>query len=318
MKLPELLSVEELAKIINRPVLGDKNILISGLNEIHKVEKGDLVFVDHPKYYDKALHSNASVIIINDENVKIPNGKAIIISSSPFNDFNILTTHFIPQKLSSDQIGENVQIGKTSFVHPSAVIGNNVTIGNNCIIHPNVVIYDHTKIGDNVIIHGNTVIGANAFYFKKDNNTYNPLNTCGRVLIEDHVEIGALSSIDRGVTGDTVIKFGTKMDNQVHIGHDTIIGKNCLFAAQVGISGCVIIKDDVILWGQVGVISDIIIGKGAVVLGQSGLTKDLEGGKTYFGSPADDARLKFKELSAIKKLPQIMEYLPKNVRKKSK
>ena len=136
-----------------------------------------------------------------------------------------------------------------------------------------------------------------------------PLHSCGRVVIEDHVEIGALCSVDKGVTGDTLIKRGTKIDNQVHVGHDTVIGENCLFAAQVGIAGCVIIEDDVTLWGQVGVPSDLTIGKGAVVLGQSGLTKNLEGNKTYFGSPAVEARTKFKELAAIRKLPRIIETL---------
>ena len=136
------------------------------------------------------------------------------------------------------------------------------------------------------------------------------MHTCGRVIIEDHVEIGALASIDRGVTGDTIIGSGSKLDNQVHIGHDTTIGRNCLFAAQVGIAGCVTIEDNVTLWGQVGVPSDIVIGKGAVVLGQSGISKNLDPEKTYFGSPASEARIRFRELAAIKKLPHIIENLP--------
>ena len=135
--------------------------------------------------------------------------------------------------------------------------------------------------------------------------------SCGRVIIEDHVEIGALSTIDKGVTSNTIIKKGTKMDNQVHIGHDTIVGENCLFAAQVGIAGCVTIEDNVILWGQVGIPSNLTIGKGAVVLGQSGVTKNLAPDKTYFGSPAHEARAKFKELASLRKLPKIIEKLSK-------
>ena len=126
--------------------------------------------------------------------------------------------------------------------------------------------------------------------------------SCGRVIIGNKVEIGASCTIDKGVSGDTIIGEGTKMDNQVHVGHDTVIGKNCLFAAQVGIAGVVTIEDDVILWGQVGVQKDLTIGKGAVVLGQSGIPKSLEGGKTYFGVPAGEAREKYKEIAGIKML----------------
>jgi UDP-3-O-[3-hydroxymyristoyl] glucosamine N-acyltransferase len=310
LKILKKLSVEALAELINCPVIGNKDIEVTGLNEIHKVEPGDVVFVDHEKYYEKALNSAASVIIINDENASIPKGKAIIISNQPFKDFNYLTNYFQPLKLNPETRGEQVNIGNHTFIHSTAVIGNNVSIGEHCIVHANVTIYDNAILGDHVVIHANTVIGANAFYYKKLESKYNPMYTCGTVIIEDHVEIGALSSIDRGVTGDTIIGAGSKLDNQVHVGHDTTIGKNCLFAAQVGIAGCVTIEDNVTLWGQVGVPSDIVIGKGAVVLGQSGIAKNLDPDKTYFGSPASEARMKFRELAAIKKLPQIIENLP--------
>jgi UDP-3-O-[3-hydroxymyristoyl] glucosamine N-acyltransferase len=133
--------------------------------------------------------------------------------------------------------------------------------------------------------------------------------SCGRVIIEDDVEIGALCTIDKGVSGDTTIGAGTKFDNHIHIGHDTVIGKNCLFAAQVGVAGVVKIEDDVILWGQVGVQKDLVIGKGAVVLGQSGIGKSLEGGVTYFGSPVREAREKMKEIAMMKRLPEIIRLL---------
>jgi UDP-3-O-[3-hydroxymyristoyl] glucosamine N-acyltransferase len=123
------------------------------------------------------------------------------------------------------------------------------------------------------------------------------------------VEIGANCTIDKGVTGDTVIGEGTKIDNHVHIGHDTRIGKNCLFAAQVGISGATVIEDEVVLWGQVGITSGITIGKGAVVLAQSGVDKSLKGNVVYFGSPASEARTKMKELAALRKLPSVIQQL---------
>jgi UDP-3-O-[3-hydroxymyristoyl] glucosamine N-acyltransferase len=139
--------------------------------------------------------------------------------------------------------------------------------------------------------------------------------SCGRVIIENQVEIGALCTIDKGVSGDTVIGHGSKLDNQVHIGHDTVIGKNCLFAAQVGVAGVVTIEDDVILWGQVGVQKDLTIGKGAVILGKSGVSKSLAGGKVYFGAPVEEARDKWKELALIRKLPSIIEELRSNPEK---
>ena len=131
----------------------------------------------------------------------------------------------------------------------------------------------------------------------------------GRVVIEDNVGIGALCTIDKGVTGDTTIKEGTKIDNQVHIGHDTVIGRKCLIAAQTGIAGWVIIEDEVTIWGQVGTTSGITIGSKAVLLAQSGVSKSLEGSKVYFGSPAEESREKLKQLAYVRRIPEIFEKL---------
>ncbi len=306
MKLKKPYTLAEIANLINCKFVGNSNHSVTGINEIHKVENGDLVFVDHPKYYEKALNSAATTILINTM-VDCPKGKGLIISDDPFKDYNWLTNHFSPftkwEKDNSPNVGTN------SIIQPGVVIGKNVKIGKNCFIHSGVVIYDNTIIGNNVIVHANTVLGADAFYYQKREDGYNKMHTCGRVIIEDNCEIGALCTIDRGVSGDTIIGEGSKFDNQVHIGHDTVIGKHCLFAAQVGIAGCVVVKNNVTLWGQVGVPSDLVIGEGAVVLGQSGLTKSLDGNKTYFGSPADEARAKFRELAMIRKIPSILEKL---------
>lgn len=308
MKINPQTTLKEIAALINCKYIGNDNHVISGINEIHKVVSGDIVFVDHPKYYDKALKSAATTIIINKE-VDCPEGKALLISDDPFRDFNIITKHYSPYVRQQESINKNAAIAKSAIVYPGVFIGNRVSIGENSIIFPGVIVYDDCLIGNNVLIHANTVIGANAFYYKKRPDGYDRMHTCGRVVIEDNVEIGAQCTIDRGVTGDTEIGFGTKIDNQVHIGHDTVIGKHCLFAAQVGIAGCVIVEDNVTLWGQVGVPSGITIGKGAVVLGQSGLTKSIEGNKTYFGSPADDAKVKFRELAALRNLPETLDKL---------
>lgn len=306
MKLPREHSLSEIAKLIGATPVGNPDHVITGLNEIHKVESGDIVFVDHPKYYDKALESAATTIIIN-KTVEVPTGKALLISDDPFRDFNFLTRHFRPEVHLSNQTGEDRKVGIRTEIHPNAVIGDRVVIGDDCRIGPGVVIHSDTQIGNRVIIHPNAVLGADAFYYKRRPEGYEKMYTCGSVVIGDDVEIGAMSTIDRGVTGDTRIGSGSKLDDHVHVGHDTVIGKNCLFAAQVGIAGCVVIEDEVILWGQVGVPSDRHIGKGAIVLGQSGVLQDLEPGKTYFGSPTQEARAKWRELAALRKLPELLD-----------
>ena len=308
MKLTSNKTLNEIASLIGCEFEGNPDFPVTGINEIHKVESGDLTFVDHPKYYDKALSSSATIIIIN-KKVACPEGKALIFSENPFRDYNKLTLHFRPFEKSIAPISVTARVGEGTVLQPGVFVGNHVTIGNNCIIHANVSIYDHCVIGDNVIIHSGTVIGSDAFYMKKENGSFQKWNSCGRVVIHNNVEIGANCTIDRGVSGDTVIGEGTKMDNLIQIGHDTVIGKNCLFASQVGIAGVVIIEDDVILWGQVGVQKDLTIGKGAVVLGQSGLAKSIEGNKIWFGSPVREAREKMKELALIKQLPSIIEKL---------
>jgi len=308
MQLNPPLTLKQTAKLLNAEFHGPPDFLISGINEIHMVENGDVTFVDHPKYYDKALKSAASTVIIN-KKVACPNGKALIYSDDPFRDFVTLIKKFRPFEPATGMISKTAKIGVGTVIQPGVFIGNNVTIGENCILYSNVTIYDHTVIGSNVIIHSGSVIGSDGLYFKRRPTHFDKLECGGRVVIEDHVEIGSCCTIDRGSTGDTTIGWGSKLDNQIHIGHDTRIGKNCLFAAQVGIAGCVVIEDEVILWGQVGVQKDLIIKKGAVVLGQSGVSKTLEGGTTYFGSPAQVSREAMKQLAMIRKLPEVFEKL---------
>lgn len=301
MKFKTVQTLQQIAHLIDAKFVGDKDFKISGINEIHVVESGDIVFVDHPKYYTKALESAATTILINKE-VKCPEGKTLLISDDPFRDFNKITKYFNPFISSKVSIAISAVIGEGTIVQPNVFIGNNVCIGRNCIIHPNVTIYDNSILGDNVVIHANTVLGADAFYYKKRPQGFDQLFSGGRVIIKDNVHIGASCTIDKGVTGDTTIGEGTKIDNQVQVGHDTSIGKKCLIASQTGIAGCVIIEDEVTLWGQVGTNSGITIGKGAVVLGQTGVTKSVLGGKTYFGTPISESREKLKELAQLKRL----------------
>ncbi len=311
MHFDKPVSAAWIAEYIGARLIGDRAKEATGINEIHKVEPGDISFVDFEKYYDKCLRSAATFIIINNE-VEVPDGKVLFVCDDPFAAYVKLVRYFRPFRPASQSVSATAVIGEGTVIQPGVFIGNNVIIGKGCIIHPHVTIYDHTIIGDHVIIHAGAVIGADAFYFKrrKENKIqYDKLESCGRVIIQDYVEIGAGTTIDRGVSGDTLIGAGSKMDNQVHIGHGAVIGKNCLFAAQVGIGGKAIIEDDVILWGQVGVSKDLKIGKGAIVYAQSGVASSIEGGKVYFGSPVDEARVKMKELNWIKRIPEIWERL---------
>lgn len=308
MKFNNPKTLVEIASILDSEFQGDPNFVINGINEIHMVEPGDLTFVDHPKYYEKALNSDATTIIIN-KKIEKPQGKALIISNDPFADYMKLVKKFRPFMPVSKMISDTAIIGEGTQIQPGVFIGEDVKIGNNCLIHANVTIYDHTIIGNNVIIQSGSVIGADAFYFQKRESETLKFESCGRVIIKDFVEIGALCTIDRGVSGDTIIDEYTKFDNHIQIGHDTYIGKRCLFASAVLIAGVTRIEDDVILWGQVVIDKDIVIGKGAVILAVSAVGKSLEGNKTYFGAPAEIASKKWREMAMLRKLPEMYQKL---------
>lgn len=307
MKFPRQFTLAEIAGLIGAKPIGSHDFAVTGLNEIHMVEAGDLTFVNVEKYYKKALYSAATTIIINQE-VEAPEGKALLLSDDPFRDYTFLAKYFKPTpypKNTQYHIGENSSIGEGTMVHHGVVIGNNVQIGKNCILYPNVVIYDDTIVGDQVIIHANSTIGGDAFYY----SSFQKMHSCGRCIVHHWVEIGANCSIDRGVSGDTIIGAHSKLDNQVHIGHDTHIGEYCILAAQVGIAGVTKLEDRVVLWGKVGVNKEVVIGKGAVVMATSGVSKSLDPGKVYFGAPAKENRKMLREMAAIGQLPDLLKPL---------
>lgn len=301
MKFAEPQTLKKISSLINAKYVGDDNFQIEGINEIHRVKKGEIVFVDHPKYYDKALQSAASVVLINKKIACSPE-KALIISDDPFRDFNLINAHFRKFEPQKEMISPDVLIGENTIIQPNVYIGKQVKIGSNCIIFSNVTLQDYTEIGDNVIIQSGTVIGGDGFYYKNRGTHYDRLKSVGNVKIEDNVEIGSNCTVDRGVTSTTTIGEGSKLDNLIQVGHDTVIGKKCLIASQVGIAGCCNIKDEVVIWGQVGIASSLTIGNKAVILAQSGVSKNLEDKKTYFGSPADESKKVMKELAIIKRL----------------
>lgn len=292
-------TLKSISELTGAKMIGDENFPVLGTNEIHRVKSGEIVFVNHPKYYDKALNSAATIILI-DKEVDCPPGKALLVSDDPFRDFNKINTHFTKITHFGETLHE-LEVGERTQIHSSVVIGNNVKIGNDCIIYPNVVIGDRTVIGDNVIIQSNTVLGGDAFYYRKLNGNFDRLISVGNVIIENNVEIGNNCTIDRGVTDSTIIGEGSVLDNQIQIGHDTTIGKKCLIASLTGIAGCCIIEDEVTIWGQVGMASGVRVEKGTVLLGKTGVNKDLKTG-TYFGQLAEEFKEYLKKQSKLRKL----------------
>ena len=307
MKFPAALSARSIAKEFNCSIKGDETLTLKGISEIHNVSEGDLIFVDHPKYYDKALKSKASAIIINKE-VEVPRGKVVLLTEHPFHVFNAILKRYSPHTHFQE---DEKNIDASAVIMPNVSIGKGVSIGAGSVIHPNVVIYDGVQIGKKVIVQAGTILGSNAFYYNKKNDNYHLMHSAGGLVIEDHVEIGALCSIDKGVTANTIIKNGSKLDNQIQIGHDCVIEENCLIAAQCGIAGCVTIQKNSVLWGQIGVTSGVTIGYNVVVLGQTAVTKSLAPEKTYSGDPAVPYRTNLKQKAAVKQLPDFFEGLKK-------
>jgi len=293
--------------VFRRKSLATETLAATGINEIHKVQVGDIAFSDVKKYFEKTLKSAATVILLN-EVVECPPGKAILVVANPFEVYDTLVRDHRPFEPLTEPVSHRAEIHPTAIIEPGVVIAPNVTIGAHSYIQANAYIGEHTHIGSHVHIGPGTIIGSDAFYFKKQaDGSLHKWRSGGRVIIHDRVDIGAGCTINKGVSGDTIIGEGSKLDCQIHIGHGVVIGKNCLFAAQVGIGGKTVIGDNVVLYGQVGIAQAVHIGDGAVLLAKSGAGKSLEGGKTYFGAPCDEAREKFKELAALRQLPALLK-----------
>ena len=300
MKFPKPIPVKEIAEKIGAKILGDVDQLAYGINEIHKVEKGDINFSDLEKYFEKSLNSAASIIILNKE-ADCPPGKTILVCENPFEAYDSIVKTYRPFNPIKEE-NSNKDIHPSCIIEPGVQIGSDVSIGDGSYIHANAIIRDHVKIGKHVVIQSNAVIGGPAFYFKKEEGVYKQWTTGGQVIIEDNVLIGAGCTIANGVSGNTIIGEGSKLDSQVHIGHGVVVGKNCLFAAQVGIGGKTMIGDKVVLYGQVGVAQNLIIGESVVVLAKSGVSKNLEANKVYFGYPAAEAKQMYRELATLRRI----------------
>ncbi len=292
--------------MIGATLIGDAHLFATGLNEIHKVTPGDITFSDLPKYFQKALASEASVIILN-KPIDPPQGKTVLVCDQPFTAFNKLARHFRPFMPLTQAISESAKIHPSAIIEPQVVIGHEVVIGPKTYIQAGAIIHSYVHIGARVRIHAGALIGTDAFYYKRTETGYLKWWSCGRVLIEDDVEIGAGCTINKGVSGDTIIGQGSKLDSQVHIGHDVVIGRHCLIAGQAGVSGNTTIGDHTVVYGQAGIAQNLHIGRRVLIGAKSGVSKDIPDGKVVFGYPADDIRQVQRQLAALRQLPRWMK-----------
>lgn len=314
MRFANPITLSDILEIVGYPVqtIGSFEGPVLGINEFHSVAEGELTFVDCKKYYRRVLESKASVIFINKDDEACPEGKVLVVTEDPLEDYLKVVRHFIHFAPQTTPIHPSAQIGEGTVIQPLVFIGENVKIGKNCIIHSNVSIYAGTTIGDNVIIHSNSTIGGDACYFQKRPDHWIKFDSCGDTYIGNDVEVGCNCCIDRGVSGTTYIGDGCKFDNLVQIGHDTHIGKRVLLGAQSGIAGCTYIDDDCKIWAKACVNKDLYIAKNTVLLALSAIDKSVEEeGQTLFGVPAGDVQKKWRELAYVKKLSTLYEDVEK-------
>jgi UDP-3-O-[3-hydroxymyristoyl] glucosamine N-acyltransferase len=328
MKFP----VSQIALLINGKVDGDASVAVDSFGKIEEAKEGQLAFFSNPKYEEYLYSTHASVIIINEDFIPKKTVTATLIRvTDAYTAFATLLTKYqeiMTQQLSGVQqpvyiaktasygehvfigafayLGENVKVGNNTKIFPNAYIGDNVTIGDNCMIHPGAKIHHGCIVGNRVNIHSGTVIGSDGFGFApQPDGSFLKIPQIGNVILEDDVEIGANSTIDRATVGSTIIKSGAKLDNLIQIGHNAEIGNSTVIAAQAGVSGSAKIGNGVRIGGQAGIVGHIQLGDGAKVNAQSGVSKSVEAGKAVTGSPAYDFTAALRSQAATRKLPEL-------------
>jgi UDP-3-O-[3-hydroxymyristoyl] glucosamine N-acyltransferase len=325
-------AASQIALLINGKIEGDPSVTVDSFGKIEEARPGQLSFLANPKYEEFLYSTSASVIILNaDYELKKTVNATLVRVPDAYTAFATLLGKYqemMTQQLSGVQqpsyiaktakygeqvfigafayLGENVKIGNESKIFPNTFIGDNVSIGNKCIIHPGVKIYHNTVIGNNVTIHAGTVVGSDGFGFAPQaDGSFKKVPQIGNVIIEDNVEIGANTTIDRATIGSTLIKAGAKLDNLIQIAHNVEVGNSTVIAAQSGVSGSTKIGKNAMIGGQVGIVGHINIGDGAKINAQSGVSKSIESGKAVTGSPAYDYTSALRSQAVTRKLPEL-------------
>jgi len=327
--------ISELAQLCNaRPQGGDPTASIVSAADIMSAQAQQVTVLSDGKYKKYLKECQGSACFISEALVEAgeaPAGLTLLICDDPEMSFLAAVSALHPEPVRQNQVsaqaalaidvelgqdihvgpfssvGEGCRIGDHSIIEASVHIGRNVSIGQNCRLHPNVVIYDNTVIGNNVTIHAGSIIGADGFGYKYRNNQHVKVPHVGNVIIDDNVEIGANTCIDRGALGSTRIGWGSKIDNLVQLGHNNVVGRNVIVCGQCGISGSCTIEDGAILAGSVGVADHVKIGSRSVVMARSGVSQDIAPGSQVWGSPAKDRKVIWRELAALAKLPELMQ-----------
>ena len=323
-------TAKQIADFLHGEVIGNPEVIVSGFSKIEEGKPNTITFLANPKYTSYIYETEADIVLVNRDFVqdkpikatlvKVDNAYAALGSLMEMVNQNnpkrngvedmsfVSGSAFIGKDVyvgSFAYVADNATIDDNSEIYPHSFIGENVKIGKNAIIYPGVKIYNDTIIGDNVIIHSGAVIGADGFGFSRNGDIYNKIPQLGNVLIEDDVEIGANTTIDRSVMGSTIIRKGVKLDNLIQIAHNCEIGENTVMAAQVGIAGTTKIEENCVLGGQVGIGGHITIGKNSQIGAQSGIISNTKEGSELLGSPAYPVKNFFKSSIIIPKLPEI-------------
>ena len=329
-------TAQQIAQIINGKIEGDADTEVSSFGKIEEARKGQISFLANPKYEEYLYSTNASAVIINEsQQLRSPVSATLIRVKDAYSAFAVLLTAY--QKMLSQNLkgietpsfisptaktgkdvfigafaylGESVQVGNNSKIYPQVYLGNNVRVGENSVIYAGVKIYENCVIGNNVIIHSGVVIGGDGFGFApQPDGTFSKIPQIGNVIVEDNVEIGANTTIDRATIGSTIIHAGAKLDNLIQVAHNVEIGNSSMIAAQVGISGSVKLGNGVMIGGQAGLAGHINIGNKARINAQSGVGKSIPDGKAVTGSPAYEYTAAMRSLALVKNLPEIEKRL---------
>lgn len=322
------MKLSEISAFLGGKLNGDPEIEISGLAKIESAKKGDLTFLSNPKYAKYLSTTKASAVLVSHKEQGVP--LAHIQLDDPYLGFVRLTSRFnkqvhpdfngihsMAQVDKSAKVGENTQIGpfvyvgknarvgKNCFIYPGCVLMDDVHIGDDSVLYPNVSIREKCEIGKRVILHNGVVIGSDGFGFAPSGEEYEKIPQVGRVVVEDDVEIGANSCIDRATLGETIIHQGCKIDNMVQLAHNVEVAPNTVIAAQTGVAGSTKIGKHVTIAGQVGIVGHIKIGDGAILAAKSGISKDVPGGEVWFGYPAGPIMKQKKIEVNMRHLPEI-------------
>jgi UDP-3-O-[3-hydroxymyristoyl] glucosamine N-acyltransferase len=329
------LTAGKLSKVLNASLVGNGEVSIERLSSLEDARSGSLAFFSNPKLRGHLNQLEAGVVVLtNRESVIKDSPITFLIVEEPKAAFAEIAKTLLPaapwKGISFEAkihpsvrmgrgvsigpgsiICENVTIGEGTIIYPSSYIGPDVVIGNHCEIHPFVTILCRVEMGNRVRVFSGTVIGSEGFGFLEGDSGFTEMPQIGGVTIEDDVRIGAKCTIDRSTIGNTFIGRGTKIDDQVHIGHNCRIGKNCILCAQVGLAGSSVLKDGVILGGQVGVAGHLTINENVICGGQTGVTRDLEANQKYFQCPATPLTEALRTYQISKKLPEMARKLKK-------